>query len=82
MAPRHLLAAVPHHRGHQGQVGVAGRAGVDLVTPVVRLVAVHLTDQTAELGAAVLGLRPEGELCQLFPRRMIAGDVQRADPQR
>ena len=75
--------AVGQHGGHDGEVG--WRAGVDLVSRdsavEVRLVAVHLIDEAGELRPGVLGVGSEGELRELFPRRVVAGDVQRTDAQ-
>ena len=78
-----VRGGVGEQGGHQGQVRVRPRVEVWPRQPAVAvwLVAVHLTDQAGELGA-VLRLGPEGELCQLFPWRVIASDVQGTDPQR
>ena len=74
---------VRQHRGHDGEVG--GRAGVDLVpwdsAVEVRLVAVHLIYEAGELRPGVLWVGSEGELGELFPRRVVASDVQRTDTQ-
>ena len=45
-------------------------------TSIVSIIAVHLMDQAAELRTGVVRVRSEGELCEMFPRRMIASDIQ------
>ena len=67
--------------GHQGHVRVAGVQVVPSHSHVVRIVAVHLIDEAGELRPGVLGVGSEGELRELFPRRVVAGDVQRTDAQ-
>ena len=40
-----------------------------------------LTDKGVEVRPPVLGVRPEGEVSELLPGRVVAGDVQRRDAQ-